>query len=118
MSWWSILASAASGGQLSSRAQRYFFLAPDNGVLTYIFDEEQLVEVREIDQRKFRHESPGRHSTVGIFLLLSRPDSPKTNRLSRMGRSSEITGPFRSLNHVGSRPSWSVRLSTWTGSEI
>ena len=37
----------------------YFFLAPDNGVLTYIFDEEQLVEVREIDQRKFRRESPG-----------------------------------------------------------
>ena len=38
---------------------RYFFLAPDNGVLTYIFDDEQPVEVREIDQRKFRRESLG-----------------------------------------------------------
>jgi S-adenosylmethionine hydrolase len=41
------------------KSARYFFLAPDNGVLTYIFDEEKPVEVREIDQRKFRHESPG-----------------------------------------------------------
>ena len=41
------------------KSTRYFFLAPDNGVLTYIFDDEQPVEVREIDQRKFRRESPG-----------------------------------------------------------
>jgi len=42
------------------KSARYFFLAPDNGVLTDIFDGEQSVEVREIDQRKFRRESPGR----------------------------------------------------------
>jgi S-adenosylmethionine hydrolase len=42
------------------KSARYFFLAPDNGVLSYIFDDEQPVEVREINQRKFRRESPGR----------------------------------------------------------
>jgi len=42
-----------------AKSGQYFFLAPDNGVLTYIFDDEQPVEVREIDQRKFRRESPG-----------------------------------------------------------
>jgi S-adenosylmethionine hydrolase len=45
---------------IAVKSGRYFFLAPDNGVLTYIFDEEQSVEVREIDQRKFLRESPGR----------------------------------------------------------
>ncbi|MBI3806055.1 MAG: SAM-dependent chlorinase/fluorinase [Nitrospirae bacterium] len=44
---------------IAVKSGRYFFLAPDNGVLTYIFDAEQPVEVREIDQRKFRRESPG-----------------------------------------------------------
>ena len=42
------------------KSRRYFFVAPDNGVLTSIFDDEQPVEVREIDQRKFRRASPGR----------------------------------------------------------
>jgi S-adenosyl-L-methionine hydrolase (adenosine-forming) len=42
------------------KSARYFFLTPDNGVLTYIFNDEQPVEVREIDQRKFRRELPGR----------------------------------------------------------
>ena len=37
----------------------YYFLAPDNGVLSYIFDDEQPVEVREIDQRTFRRASLG-----------------------------------------------------------
>lgn len=45
---------------ITVKSARYFFLAPDNGVLSYIFDDEQPVEVREIDQRKFRRESPGR----------------------------------------------------------
>jgi len=38
---------------------RYFFLAPDNGVLSYIFDEETQVEVREITNRQFKRESAG-----------------------------------------------------------
>lgn len=45
---------------ITVKSSRYFFLAPDNGVLNYIFDDEQPVEVREINQRKFRRESPGR----------------------------------------------------------
>ncbi len=44
---------------IAANSGRYFFLAPDNGVLTHIFNDEQLVEVREIDQRKFRRESLG-----------------------------------------------------------
>jgi len=44
---------------IAVKSERYFFLAPDNGVLTYIFDDEQPIEVRKIDQRKFRRESPG-----------------------------------------------------------
>lgn len=38
---------------------RYFFVAPDNGILTYIFDEESQVQVREITNRQFRLESAG-----------------------------------------------------------
>jgi S-adenosylmethionine hydrolase len=45
---------------IAVKSARYFFLAPDNGVLTHIFDDELPVEVREIDQRKFRRESPGK----------------------------------------------------------
>lgn len=45
---------------ITVKSARYFFLAPDNGVLSDIFDDEQPVEVREINQRKFRRESPGR----------------------------------------------------------
>jgi S-adenosylmethionine hydrolase len=45
---------------ITVKSARYFFLAPDNGVLSYIFDDDQPVEVREINQRKFRRESPGR----------------------------------------------------------
>jgi S-adenosylmethionine hydrolase len=49
-----------SGRQaIAVMGRRYFFLAPDNGVLTHIFEEEQPIEVREIDQRRFRRESPG-----------------------------------------------------------
>ena len=45
---------------IAVKSARYFFLAPDNGVLAYIFDDERPVEVREIDQPKFRRESQGR----------------------------------------------------------
>jgi S-adenosylmethionine hydrolase len=45
---------------IAVKSARYFFLGPDNGVLTYIFHDEQPLEVREIDQQKFRHGSPGR----------------------------------------------------------
>jgi S-adenosylmethionine hydrolase len=38
---------------------RYFFVAPDNGTLSYVFDEESQVEIREITNRQFRLESAG-----------------------------------------------------------
>ncbi|MGH9894310.1 MAG: SAM hydrolase/SAM-dependent halogenase family protein [bacterium] len=38
---------------------RYFFLAPDNGLLTPIFDEELNVEARKIDNRQYRLDSEG-----------------------------------------------------------
>jgi S-adenosylmethionine hydrolase len=41
------------------QTDRYFFLAPDNGLLSYIFDEENHVEVRELTNKQFRLESAG-----------------------------------------------------------
>ena len=38
---------------------RFFFVAPDNGVLTYIFENEHSVEVRQIENRQFRLDSEG-----------------------------------------------------------
>jgi S-adenosylmethionine hydrolase len=38
---------------------RYFFLAPDNGLLTYIFEEETSVEVRVIENKQYRLDAEG-----------------------------------------------------------
>jgi len=38
---------------------RYYFLAPDNGLLTYIYQEELSVEVRQIDNKQYRLDSEG-----------------------------------------------------------
>ena len=38
---------------------RFFFLAPDNGVLTPVFENERSVEVRQIENRQFRLDSDG-----------------------------------------------------------
>ncbi|MGB0911134.1 MAG: SAM hydrolase/SAM-dependent halogenase family protein [Nitrospirales bacterium] len=38
---------------------RYFFLAPDNGVLSHIFEEELSVEVRAIENKQYRLDSEG-----------------------------------------------------------
>lgn len=38
---------------------RFHFLAPDNGVLSYIFENELDVEVRQIENRQFRLDSEG-----------------------------------------------------------
>lgn len=38
---------------------RFFFVAPDNGVLSYIFENELDVEVRQIENRQFRLDSEG-----------------------------------------------------------
>ena len=38
---------------------RYYFLGPDNGLFSYIFNEEDEVEVREIENQQYRLESVG-----------------------------------------------------------
>ncbi len=38
---------------------RYYFLAPDNGVLSYIFEDELSVEVRAIENKQYRLDSEG-----------------------------------------------------------
>jgi S-adenosylmethionine hydrolase len=41
------------------KTARYYFLGPDNGLFSYIFDEEDEVEVREIGNQQYRLESVG-----------------------------------------------------------
>ncbi len=38
---------------------RYYFLAPDNGVLSYVLEQETSVEVRSIENKQYRLESEG-----------------------------------------------------------
>jgi S-adenosyl-L-methionine hydrolase (adenosine-forming) len=42
------------------KSSRYFFVAPDNGLLTPVFEQEGEVEVREIENKQYRLESEGR----------------------------------------------------------
>jgi S-adenosyl-L-methionine hydrolase (adenosine-forming) len=83
------------------KSARYFFLAPDNGVLTSIFDDEQPVEVREIDQREFRRKSPG-HTFDGRDLF-----APAAARLARhepFESYGPVIGDYRTLPL--SQPHW------------
>lgn len=41
------------------KTARYYFLGPDNGLFSYIFDEEDEVEVREVENQQYRLESVG-----------------------------------------------------------
>ncbi len=44
---------------LIAKSARYFFLAPDNGLLTHILAEDSGMEVREIENEDYRLTSPG-----------------------------------------------------------
>lgn len=44
---------------LIAKSERYFFLAPDNGLLTPILAEDSEIEVREIENADYRLTSPG-----------------------------------------------------------
>jgi S-adenosyl-L-methionine hydrolase (adenosine-forming) len=44
---------------LGVRTARYYFLGPDNGLFSHIFDEEDDVEVRQIENQEIRLDSPG-----------------------------------------------------------
>jgi S-adenosyl-L-methionine hydrolase (adenosine-forming) len=41
------------------KTARYYFLGPDNGLFSYIFNEEDGVEVREIENQQYRFETVG-----------------------------------------------------------
>ena len=41
-------------------SSRYYFLAPDNGLLSYVMKEDDGVEVRQIENRQYRLDSPGK----------------------------------------------------------
>jgi S-adenosylmethionine hydrolase len=45
---------------LIAKSERYFFLAPDNGLLTYILADNSEMEVREIENKAYRLISQGR----------------------------------------------------------
>jgi S-adenosylmethionine hydrolase len=79
----------------------YFFLAPDNGVLTCIFEGEQPVDVREIDRRKFRRESSG-HTFEGRDLF-----APVAARLAKdepFESYGPVIGDYRTV--AIAQPSW------------
>jgi S-adenosyl-L-methionine hydrolase (adenosine-forming) len=44
---------------LVARSSRYFFCAPDNGLLTHVLDQEDDVEVREIENKQYRLDAEG-----------------------------------------------------------
>jgi len=44
---------------LVARSSRYFFCAPDNGLLTHVLDQEDGVEVREIENKQYRLDADG-----------------------------------------------------------
>jgi S-adenosyl-L-methionine hydrolase (adenosine-forming) len=44
---------------LIAKSSRYFFCAPDNGVLTHVFEEEDDLEVREIENKQYRLDADG-----------------------------------------------------------
>jgi S-adenosyl-L-methionine hydrolase (adenosine-forming) len=44
---------------LVAKSSRYFFFAPDNGLLTHVFDQEAEVEVRQVENKQYRLDSEG-----------------------------------------------------------
>ena len=83
------------------QSARYFFLAPDNGVLTSISTTNSRSKCAEIDQRKFRRESPG-HTFDGRDLF-----APAAARLARhepFESYGPVIGDYRTLPL--SQPHW------------
>lgn len=44
---------------LLATSSRYFFVAPDNGLLSYVYQDETSVEVRQIENTRYRLEAEG-----------------------------------------------------------
>ena len=86
------------------KTARYYFLGPDNGLFSYIFDEEKEVEVREIENQQHRTESIG-HTFDGRDLFAPAAAWLTTNQpFESFGRRIEervafpIVGPERGAN--------------------
>lgn len=61
------------------KTARYYFLGPDNGLFSYIFNEEDEVEVREIENQRYRIESVG-HTFDGRDLFAPAAAGLTTNQ--------------------------------------
>jgi S-adenosyl-L-methionine hydrolase (adenosine-forming) len=79
---------------IAVKSARYVFLAPDNGVLSSIFEAEQPVEVREIDQLKYRRTSPG-HTFDGRDLFA--PVAARLAGLEPFESYGPVIGDYRRL---------------------
>ena len=45
---------------LVAKSSRYYFVAPDNGLLTHILEQEGEIEIREIENKQYRLDAEGR----------------------------------------------------------
>ena len=88
------------------KSSRYFFLAPDNGLLTHVFEEEKEVEVREIENRRFRLESDG-HTFDGRDLF-----APAASWLVK-GETFESFGSV-----LQAYRKWSIVAPRWEGRQL
>ncbi len=86
------------------KTARYYFLGPDNGLFTYIFSEEDEVEVREIENQQYRLDPVG-HTFDGRDLFAPAAAWLTTNQpFGLFGRKIEervvfpITEPTRGAN--------------------
>lgn len=79
---------------IAVKSARYVFLAPDNGVLSSIFEDEQPVEVREIDQLKYQRKSPG-HTFDGRDLFA--PVAARLAGLEPFESYGPVIGDYRRL---------------------
>ena len=89
---------------LGIRTARYYFLGPDNGLFSYIFDEENKVEVREIENQQIRLDSVG-HTFDGRDLfapaaawLTSGQSFESLGRSIGQGRTFPIVKPRKEAN--------------------
>jgi len=91
---------------LLAKSEHYFFLAPDNGLLTHILAEEREMEVREVENADYRLTSPG-HTFDGRDLF-----APAAAWLTK-------GAPVSSFGRIIDDPiTHSVALPVWQGQAL
>ena len=88
------------------KSSRYFFLAPDNGLLTHVFNEEKDHEIRELENTRFRLESAG-HTFDGRDVF-----APAAAWLAK-GEPFESFGPV-----LVDCKKWSIAVPRWEGGQL